>query len=354
MSPIVISLKKEANQIRIYVNFRCLNAVTIKDPIPFTDSILEEVASHEMYSFMDGFPGYNQIYIAEEDKLKTTFVVEDDVYTYNWMPFGLCNAPATFQKIVLHIFDKISVRNFQAFLDDWPIYSEQDTHLVALRECMERCQRARLAFNPKKWRFMVPQGKLLGHIVCKVGLKTDPDKIRVIVEMESPIDVIGLKSFLGHIGYYKRFIKNFADISYPLDKLTRKSDPYTWGTSEGEAFEELKNRLVVAPILAYPNWDREFHVHVDASNFAIGATLAQVGGHGLDHPIYFASRLLSKAEKNFSTTEREALGMVYAVQKFRHYLLVTPFTSYVDHQALMYLVNKPIIQGRISRWLLLL
>lgn len=129
VSPIVISLKKDGDQIRICVDFRCLNAITIKDPfpIPFTDNILEEVAGHEMYSFMDGFSGYNQISIAKEDKLKTTFVVEDGVYAYNRMPFGLCNAPATFQHIILHIFDKMCTRNFKAFLDDWSIYSNKDT-----------------------------------------------------------------------------------------------------------------------------------------------------------------------------------------------------------------------------------
>lgn len=112
---------------------------------------------------------------------------------------------------------------------------------------------------------------------------------------------------------------------------------------QNDAFEELKKQLTTTPILAFPNWDKEFHVHVDTSNYAIGATLAQTGDHGLDHPVYFASRLLSKAEKNYSTTDREALGMVYAVQKFKHYLLATPFVFYVDHQALLYLVNKPII-----------
>lgn len=114
----------------------------------------------------------------------------------------------------------------------------------------------------------------------------------------------------------------------------------------------MKTQLATTPILTYPNWDKEFHVHVDASNYAIGARMAQIGDHGLDHPVYFASRLLSKAEKNYSTTEQEALKMVYVVQKFRHYLLATPI--YIDHQALLYLVNKPIIQGQISRWLLVL
>lgn len=219
---------------------------------------------------------------------------------------------------------------------------------------MERCRKARLALNSKKCRFMVPQGKLLGHIVCREGLKTDPNKISIIVRMESPKDVIGVKSFLGHEDYYKRFIKGFTHISSLLDLLIRKGEPFTWGDEQEKALSEIKSRLVSLPILAYPDWDKEFHVHVDASNYAIGATLAQVGMQGLDNPIFFANRLLSNAKHNNSLTEREALGMVYSIQKFRHYLLETPFTFYVDHQALMYLVNKPIIQGQVSRWLLLL
>lgn len=172
--------------------------------------------------------------------MKTTFMVEDGVYAYNKMPFGLCNAPATFQRIILYIFDKILVANFNAFLDDWSIYNMQDAHLAALRECMERCRRARLELNPKKCRFMVPQGKLLGHIICKTGLKTDSDKVRVIVEMEAPTDITQVKSFLRHIGYYRRFIKNFARVWYPLDKLTWRGEPYTWGMAQEESFQELK------------------------------------------------------------------------------------------------------------------
>lgn len=199
VSPIVISLKKDGVEIRICVDFRCLNTVTIKDPfpIPFIDSILEEAAGHEIYSFMDGFSGYNQISIAQEDKLKTTFVVEDEVYAYNRMPFGLCNAPATFQRIILHIFQGMSVGNFRAFLDDWSVYSGKEHHLKILGECMDKCRRARLALNPKKCKFMIPQGRLLSHIVCKEGLKTNPDKIRVILEMEAPVRRHGGEVFLG-------------------------------------------------------------------------------------------------------------------------------------------------------------
>lgn len=183
VSPIMISLKKDTTQIRICVDFCCLNAVTIKDPfpIPFTNSVLEEVAGHEIYSFMDGFSGYNQISITEEDKLKMTFVVEDGVYAYNWMPFGLCNASTTFQRIILHIFDKMSLGNFKAFLDDWLVFSAEDKHLAALTKCMERCRHARLALNPKKCRFVVSQGKLLGHCLQgrpKNGLGQGSSNIR--------------------------------------------------------------------------------------------------------------------------------------------------------------------------------
>ena len=126
-------------------------------------------------------------------------------------------------------------------------------HLAALKECMERYRRARLALNPKKCRFMVPQGKLLGRIVCKARLKIDPDEIHVIIEMEVSTDVSGLKSFLGYIGYYKRFIKKFAQVSFSLDRLTRKGEPYVWGMEQETSFGELKTKLLGAPILAYPN-----------------------------------------------------------------------------------------------------
>lgn len=151
VSLIVISLKKEANKIRM-CGFLVLKCSDNKRPlsIPVIDTALEEVVGHEMYSFMDGFFGYNQINIVEEDRLKTTFVVEDGVYAYNRMPFGLCNALATFQRIILHIFNRIATSDFRAFLDDWSVFSGKETHLPILQECMDHCRRPRLALNPKK------------------------------------------------------------------------------------------------------------------------------------------------------------------------------------------------------------
>lgn len=195
-------------------------------PIPLTDSIVEEVTRHEIYYFVDGFAGYNRISVVEEDKLNTRFVVEDGIYAYNQMPFGLYNTPTPFQRIILHIFDKMSVGNSRPF-STIGLSLVHRTHLVALRECMERCKREWMTLNPKKCRFIVLQGMLLGHIVCKARFKTDSNKVRVIVEMEEPTNITRVKSFLGHKEYCWRFIKIFAHISYLLDKLTQKGQPYT-------------------------------------------------------------------------------------------------------------------------------
>jgi len=162
-----------------------------------------------------------------------------------------------------------------------------------------------------------------------------------------------LRALLGHTGYYRRFIRNYAKITAPLEKLLRKSEAFEWTAECRKALDTLKEKLATAPILVHPDWDKQFHVHIDASGIALGAVLAQPGETTVDHPIYFASQRLSNAEKNYTTTEREALAMVYSLQKFRHYLLGGKFTFFTDHSALKYLVNKPVLEGRICCWLLL-
>ena len=155
------------------------------------------------------------------------------------------------------------------------------------------------------------------------------------------------KLFLGHIGYYRKFIRQYSDITYPLEELLRADVPYHWTSECHQSFELLKRKLVEAPILKFPDWSRKFHVHIDASALAVSAILAQPADDSTYHPNIYASRKLKKVERNSSTTEREALGMVFAPQKFRHYLLANPFIFYIDHQALKYLVNKPLHHGRI-------
>ena len=359
VSPIVMVPKKNG-KIRICQESRKLNAVTKKDyfPLPFTDSILDAVAGHESYSFLDGFSGYNQVKIAKEDQLKTTFTTDWGTYAYMVMPFGLCNAPATFQRVMTQAFQKYLRISMEIFLDDFCTFSSRKEHLDWLGTCLDQCDQFGISLNSEKCTFGVPSGKLLGHIVSKAGIATDPDKVKKIANLPRPDTVSGVRGFVGHVSYYCRFIKSFAVICQPLTQLLKKppadgSSPI-WTHECPVAFEELKRQLVSTPILISPCWTKEFHVYVDASNVAIGAVFSQKDEKNFDHPIYYASRQLVAVEQNYSTTEREALGIVYSVQKFHHYLLGYPFVFHVDHDALKYMINKPQLSGRIARWVLLL
>ena len=173
----------------------------------------------------------------------------------------------------------------------------------------------------EKCQFGVPYGKLLGHIVSKRGIATDPDKTEKIVNLTIPTTVSGVRGFVGHMSYYRRFVHSFAQLAQPLTQLLKKLEKGTspeWTPECTEAFHVLKERLVTAPILIPPCWTKRFHVYVDASSVAIGSILSQKNDKGYDHPIYYASRQMVSAERNYTVTEREALGMIYSVQKFRH------------------------------------
>ena len=352
--PIVVVPKKNG-KLRVCVDYRKLNAQIVKDPfpLPFTDMMLDEVAGHQMYNFMDGYSGYNQLALALEDREKTTFITEWGAFMYLVMPFGLCNAPATFQRCMMVIFADFLHKFLAIFVDDFTVYSQQQQHLLYLRMVFQRCREKRICLNPFKCVFCVWKGQLLGHIVSQQGMQMSADKVSDLINAKAPTFVTEVSSFLGYANFYRRFVEHFAAIAIPLYELTQKDVPFTWTAECQKAFEQLKATIASEPILRQPNWDTIFHVHVDASGIALGSILAQPDGK-MDFPVYFASRRFSKAEQGYSTTEREALGMVFSVQKFRHYLLGKLFHFYVDHQALLYLINKVLIQGRLMRWMLFL
>jgi hypothetical protein len=358
VSPIVIVPKKNG-KIRICQDFRKLNNATKKDyfPLPFTDTILDAVAGQECYSFLDGFSGYNQIRIALEDQLKTTFTTAWGTFASLVMLFGLCNAPATFQRVMMVAFLPYLHKFIEIFLDGFCVFGKTEDHAEQLAKCFAQCEKYGISLNAAKCQFVVPFGRLLGHIVGKDGIAVDPDKVSLIVNFPRPTTVKQVHSYLGLCSYYRRAIKSFAEIASLLTKLLKKLEvgaSPVWGQDCEVAFITLKEKLSTAPVLIPPNWDKPFHVYVDASNVALGCVLSQKDDKNFDHPIYFASRQLIAAEKNYTTTESEALGMIFAVQKFRHYLLGYPFVFYVDHDALKYLINKPDLSGRLARWVLLL
>ncbi|KAL3685159.1 hypothetical protein R1sor_003181 [Riccia sorocarpa] len=321
--------------------------------IPFTDMLLDDVAGSEMFSFMDGFSGYNQIAIAPEDQYKTTFVTQWGTFAYRVMPFGLQNAPATFQRYMMNSF--VSLNQFlKLYLDDLCVHGSTDQHVQSLRVVFSACRAARISLNPDKCFFGVSCGPLLGHLVSRRGTSVDPGKVEKISTMPIPENIRELRRFLGCIGYYRRFIDKYAIISAPLTALLHDLVEFFWSEYCQASIELLKQRLIEAPVVQAPDWSIPFHVLVDTSATATGSVLSQLDKDNKDHPIYYASRQLTKAERNYGATELECLGMIFSLQKFRHFLLGNPFIFHVDHQALRYIVNRPSRSRKLARWMLLL
>jgi hypothetical protein len=288
---------KKTRGIRICVNLRKLNYACLHDPFltPFIDEVLENVGVQETYSFTDGFSGYHQIKITQEDRHTTTFAIEWGNYQYTMMPFGLKNAPAVFSRVVVATFKDFIHKFLEVYLDDWKIFSILQDHIEVLQLMLDQCKQCHILLKLKKCIFLAPFKILLGHIVCKKGLLVDPTKIIVIMELASLISIRQLRENLGHSSYYKKFIKGYAQNTTPMEKLLKKEVKLQWNEDFHKGMDTLKQRLVTAPILIFPYWDKEFHVH--ASSIALGIVLSQPGEGAIDHPIVFATRKLYISEK---------------------------------------------------------
>ena len=226
--------------------------MTRKDhfPLPFMDQVLERVSGHPFYCFLDGYSGYFQIEIDLEDQEKTTFTCPFGTFTYRRMPFGLCNAPATFQRCMLSIFSDMVERIMEVFMDDITVYgSSYEECLLHLEAVLQRCIEKDLVLNWEKCHFMVQQGIVLGHIISKNGIEVDKVKVELIVKLPPPTNVKGIRQFLGHVGFYRRFIKDFSKISKPLCELLVKDAKFVWDEKCQRSFEELKQFLTTAPIV---------------------------------------------------------------------------------------------------------
>ena len=341
---------------RVCIDYRKLNSVTRKDhfPLPFIDQMLERLAGHSYYCFLDGYSGYNQIPIAPEDQEKTTFTCPFGTYAYRRMPFGLCNAPATFQRCMMSIFSDMVERFLEIFMDDFSVFgSSFDECLHHLSLVLARCKETNLVLNWEKCHFMVRQGIVLGHVISNKGIAVDKAKVDLISSLPPPKSVKEVRSFLGHAGFYRRFIKDFSKISRPLCNLLAKETPFVFDDDCSKAFDQLKQFLTSAPIIQPPDWNLPFELMCDASDYAVGAVLGQ-RVNKIPHVIYYASRTLNDAQLNYSTTKKELLAVVFALDKFRSYLLGSKVIVFSDHAALKYLLSKKDTKPRLIRWVLLL
>ncbi|XP_071917001.1 uncharacterized protein [Coffea arabica] len=265
--------------------------------------------------------GYFQIAIAPEDQEKTTFTCLFGTFAYRRMPFGLCNAPATFQRCMVSIFSEYVEKIIEVFMDDFSVYGESfDNCLDNLKLILVRCIETNLVLNWEKCYFMVEHGIVLGHIVSSKGIEVDKSKVDVISTLPYPASVREVRFFLGHAGFYRRFVKDFSKIGAPLFQLLQKEVPFEFNEACKKAFDRLKELLISSPIIQPPDWNLPFEIMCDASDYAVGAVLGQRVGKAA-HAIYYASRALNGAQLNYSTTEKELLAVIFALEKFRSYLL---------------------------------
>ncbi|CAM8916767.1 unnamed protein product [Rhodiola kirilowii] len=347
---------RTVNGWRMCIDYRKLNKATKKDhfPIPFIDQMLERLAGHEYFCFLDGYSGFYQIPILPNDQEKTTFTCPYGTFAFRRMPFGLCNAPGTFQRCMMSIFSDYIEKCIEVFMDDFSIHGTSfDDCLTSLSHILARCIGTNLVLNWEKCHFMVQEGIVLGHLVSKRGVEVDKAKVQVIEQLPPPQNQKGVRSFLGHAGFYRRFIKDFSKIAKPLTHLLCNDVQFNFDKGCLEAFEKLKKALVSAPIVQPPNWDLPFELMCDASDFAIGAVLGQRVDKRL-HVVYYVSKVLDNTQLNYTTTEKELLAVVYAFEKFRPYLVGSKTIVYTDHAAIKYLMAKKDAKPRLIRWILLL
>nr|GEZ49068.1 DNA-directed DNA polymerase [Tanacetum cinerariifolium] len=337
---------------RVCIDYRKLNEAIRKDhfPLPFMDQMLERLAGNEYYCFLDGFSGYFQIPIDPKDQEKTTFTCPYGTFAYKRMPFGLCNAPGTLQRCMMAIFHDMIKRTMEVFMDDFFVFGNSfSTCLTNLDNMLKRCEDTKLVLNCEKSHFMVKKGIVLGHKISKKGIEVDRAKIKVISKLPHPTTVKGIQSFLGHAGFYRRFIKDFSKISRPMTHLLEKNSPFIFSNECIQAFKTLKDKLTEAPILIAPNSDQPFELMCDASDFAVGAVLGQkIEKHF--RPIHYASKTMNQAEGNYTTTEKEMLAVVYAFEKFRSYLIMNKSIVYTDHSALKYLFAKKDAKAHLANY----
>ncbi|GKB81362.1 reverse transcriptase domain-containing protein [Tanacetum coccineum] len=267
------------SQRRVNPNFtRKLNEATRKDHflLPFMDQMIERLAGNEFYCFLDGFLGYFQIPIDPQDQEKTTFTCPYGTFAYRRMPFGLCNAPGTFQRCMMAIFHDMIEMTMEVFMDVFSVFGDSyDSCLSNLEKMLKRCEDTNLVLNWEKCHFMCREGIVLGHKISKSGIEVDRAKVDVIAKLPHPTTVKGVRSFLGHAGFYRRFIQDFSKIARPMTHLLEKETPFVFSKDCIDAFQTLKKKLTEAPILVVPDWNLPFELMCDASDFAIGAVLGQ-------------------------------------------------------------------------------
>ena len=351
-SPVVL-VRKKNGEIRFCVDFRYLNSVTVKDafPLPRIDDTLDALGGAKWFSTFDLQAGFNQLEIDEQSRPLTSFSTMQGQYHFRKLPFGVSQGPAAMQSVIQNVFSNILFDEILAYIDDIIVFSRTfEEHLVRLEHALMRFRSSGLKVKPAKTHIARKEVEYLGFLVSAKGVRADPAKIASVKDYPTPRDVREVRAVLGLFSYYRKFIKDYAKIAQPLTKLTRTSEEkFEWTEEQQTAFDELKQRLTEPPILGFPIFELPFRIYTDASNWAVGAVLAQLqpeeNARDVERVIAYASRQLTKAERKRCTTERELIGACWAICHFRPYLR----TAYSGGKVTVFTDHNPIATLRQMR-----
>jgi hypothetical protein len=349
----ILFVKKKDGSSRMCLDYRSLNEHTVRDvyPLPLIDTLFDKLAGKRVFSKLDLRSGYYQMRVRESDVSKTAFRTPVGSFEFTVLPFGLCNAPSAFSRMLDVVLPPLEFGDCVVkYIDDILISSpDMTTHLVDLRRVFERLVSERLYPKLSKCEFGVHEVEFLGHVLGREGIKADPHKVKAVLNAPTPTNVSELRGFLGLLNYFQRFISNFAARSVLFTDLLKKETPWTWSASHDQAFQGLKSALVSAPVLR--PFDRRLPVVIqtDASDKAVGAVLLQDDGKGR-RPVAFTSKKLSPAERNYPPQELEMYAIIHAFGVWRHYLLGRRFIVETDHQSLTQLKKSPDPTRRLARW----
>ncbi|KAL0537838.1 hypothetical protein IC582_026827 [Cucumis melo] len=345
----VLFVKKKDGSMRLCIDYRELNKVTVKNryPLPRIDDLFDQLQGATVFSKIDLRSGYHQLRIKDEDVPKTAFRSRYGHYEFIVMSFGLTNAPAVFMDLMNRVFREFLDTFVIVFIDDILIYSKTEAeHEEHLRMVLQTLRDNKLYAKFSKCEFWLKQVSFLGHVVSKAGVSVDPAKIEAVTGWTRPSTVSEVRSFLGLAGYYRRFVENFSRIATPLTQLTRKGVPFVWSKACEDSFQTLKRKLVTAPVLTVPDGSGSFVIYSDASKKGLGCVLMQQG-----KVVAYASRQLKSHEQNYPTHDLELAAVVFALKIWRHYLYGEKIQIFIDHKSLKYFFTQKELNMRQRRWL---
>ena len=348
----VLFVKKKDGTTRMCIDYRALNDITIKNayPLPLVGELFDRLQGAKYFSKIDLRSGYHQIRVASEDVPKTAFRTRYGHFEFLVLPFGLTNAPATFMHLMHQTFRQYLDDFVIVFLDDILIYSRTlAEHHIHIRKVLDILRSQKLFGKESKCEFFRSDVEFLGHIVGRDGLRMMSDKIEAVAAWPTPTSVTQVRAFLGTIGFYRRFIRDFSAVAAPLSDLTKNDATWRWTPTEESAFRRMIALAVAAPVLVLPDPNIPYVVHTDASGFATGAVLSQDQGNGLQ-PIAYMSKKMLPAETRYPVHEQELLAIIQAPGTWKHYLMGAKFTVMTDHRSLQYFKTQPQLSNREIHW----